>query len=112
MKQVIVLRSDLDMSEGKKISQACHASLGAYRNADDSVSNRWEAEGATKITVKVEGERELEERFKEARADKIPAYLVKDAGETELESGTVTALGLGPAPESKLDRITSDLELV
>lgn len=112
MKQVIVLRSDLDLSEGKRISQACHASLGAYKNAEEGSANRWEADGARKIVVNVEGERELQERFKRARAENIPAYLVKDAGETEVETGTVTALGLGPAPESKLDKITSDLDLV
>ncbi|MFB6294846.1 MAG: peptidyl-tRNA hydrolase Pth2 [Candidatus Nanohaloarchaea archaeon] len=112
MKQVIVVRSDIDMSDGKKIAQACHASLGAYRNADDADANRWEADGGTKAVVKADGEEELEQLFKEARSRNVPAYLVTDAGETELDPGTVTALGVGPANDDEVDGITGDLSLI
>lgn len=112
MKQVIVVRTDIDMSTGKMVAQACHASLGAYRTADESVANQWEADGGMKAVVTVESEDELEQRFKEARSKNIPAYLVTDAGETELEPGTVTALGVGPANANLVDDITGDLPLI
>ncbi|MDY6762057.1 MAG: peptidyl-tRNA hydrolase Pth2 [Candidatus Nanohaloarchaea archaeon] len=111
MKQVIALRSDIDMSDGKKIAQACHASLGAYRTATDSHANQWEADGSKKAVVTAEKE-ELEQRFKEAQSQNIPAFLVTDAGETELEPGTVTALGIGPADDQTVDSITGDLSLL
>ncbi len=112
MKQVIAIRTDIGMSQGKTIAQACHASLGAYRNADETVANQWEADGGKKAVVKVDSEEELEQRFKEARSKNVPAFLVTDAGETELEPGTVTALGVGPANDGIVDDITGDLPLV
>jgi len=35
LKQVIVLRTDVGMSTGKMIAQACHASLKSYKKASD-----------------------------------------------------------------------------
>lgn len=112
MKQVIVLRTDLDMSEGKRIAQACHASLGAYKNAETVDQNRWETEGGKKVAVKADGEDELMELFKTARSMNISAYVVKDAGETELSPGTVTALGIGPDEDGQVDKVTKDLSLI
>lgn len=112
MKQVIAVRTDVEMSAGKKMVQACHASLGAYRNADGSVAERWVANGAKKAVVKVDSEEELEQRFRKARSTGLPAYLVKDAGETELEPGTVTALGVGPGNDGDVDDVTGNLKLV
>ncbi len=112
MKQVIVLRTDLDMSRGKLVAQACHASLGAYRNVDESVRSQWEAEGATKIAVKATGEDQIMELFKQARSMNIGAYVVKDAGETELSPGTVTALGVGPDTGETVDKVTKELPLL
>lgn len=112
MKQVIVLRTDIGMSNGKMIAQACHASVGSYRNADSGARNDWETSGAKKVALKAEGEDALMDLFKQARAHGIPGYVVKDAGETELEPGTVTALGLGPASDETVDKVTKELQLL
>ncbi|MCJ7478584.1 MAG: peptidyl-tRNA hydrolase Pth2 [Candidatus Nanohaloarchaeota archaeon QJJ-7] len=112
MKQIIAIRKDINMSEGKRVAQACHASLGAYNNSADSAKNLWEADGAKKIAVGIDGEKELKEKFKNAKIEDLPAYIVRDAGETELEEGTVTALGIGPAEDETVDRITEDLPLL
>lgn len=109
---MIVLRTDLGMSKGKLIAQACHASLGAYKNADGMKQDRWETDGATKIAVKGESEKQLMELFKQARSMDISAYIVKDAGETELEPGTVTALGVGPDESETVDKVTKELPLM
>jgi PTH2 family peptidyl-tRNA hydrolase len=111
-KQVIVLRRDLEISEGKKCVQSAHASLGAYEKADEEIIKKWNSEGQKKVVLEVDSEKDILELFKKAKKEKIPCFLVKDAGLTEVEPGTITALGLGPEEEEKLDKITGGLRLL
>ncbi|MFB6199713.1 MAG: peptidyl-tRNA hydrolase Pth2 [Candidatus Nanohaloarchaea archaeon] len=110
-KQVIVLDEGLEMSKGKMIAQACHASLKAYKKAETDSVEQWERSGSKKVALKLGG-RSLEDLYTQARNKKISAAMVKDAGETELKPGTKTALAIGPAEESKIDEITGELELI
>jgi len=110
-KQAIVVRQDLEMSTGKMIAQACHASLKAYKKADSDEVADWESGGSKKVIL-APGQESLEDIFNQAKRNKIPAALVKDAGLTEVEPGTKTAVGIGPAEESKIDNITGHLKLV
>ncbi|MFB6145116.1 MAG: peptidyl-tRNA hydrolase Pth2 [Candidatus Nanohaloarchaea archaeon] len=111
LKQAIVIREDLEISKGKAIAQACHASLGAYKKASKSERSEWESKGSKKVVL-YSGDSALEDLLMQTKRNKIPAYLVKDAGRTELEPGTKTALGIGPSEESKIDSITGQLRLV
>ncbi len=110
-KQALVLRTDLGMSTGKLISQACHASLKAYKKASSEERSEWESGGQKKVVLDI-GDDDLLERFQRAKRNDVPAALVKDAGLTEIEPGTETAIGIGPADESKIDSITGDLKLL
>jgi len=113
-KQVIVLRSDLNMSCGKAAAQACHASVTASEEARKKHPSWWKAwmrEGQRKIVLKVDSEDELLEKEKEAKEAGIPSALISDMGLTELPPGTITALGIGPAPEWVIDKITGSLPL-
>lgn len=115
MKQAIVIRSDLGMGKGKLAAQAAHASLSAAEIASESRSDwydDWKAEGQKKVVLKVGSESELHELHKMARRAKIPAALVEDRGLTQVEPGTVTCLGMGPAPDDEVDRITGKLKLL
>ena len=112
MKQVIAVRTDLGMGDGKLAAQVAHASLNAYENAPDSDAEDWNRTGATKVVVSVGGEDELVELERQARAAKLPHALVRDAGRTQVESGTATALGVGPAPAEDVDAVTGDLKLL
>jgi len=111
-KQVIILRSDLKMSTGKKCVQSSHASLGAYKKTDKKIIDKWQSEGQKKVVVKVNSEKELLEYFNKIKKEKIPCFLVEDAGLTELKPGTITALGIGPEEEEELDKITGKLKLL
>jgi len=110
-KQVIIIRNDLGMTTGKKCVQCCHASLGAYKKASKSIIKKWESEGQKKVVLEVNSKKELLNLFERAKKEKIPCFLVEDAGLTELKPGTVTALGIGPEDEKKLDKISGSLKL-
>lgn len=112
MKQVMVIRTDLKMGKGKIAAQSCHASLGAYKRADKNIIRKWESEGEKKVVVKVGSLRELYEIYEMVKNTDIPSYLVQDAGRTELPSGTVTCLGIGPDEDEKIDKITDELKLL
>lgn len=111
MKQAIVVRTDLDMGVGKLAAQVAHASLNAYEEADAETRGEWRSTGQTKVVLQIGSESELLELADTARRDGLPVSVVRDAGRTQLESGTVTTLGIGPADEDVLDRITGELSL-
>lgn len=111
LKQAIVVRDDIGMSRGKMVAQACHASLGAYREASSEQRQEWSEGGAKKVVLDA-GDRELVEILEAARRRGLPAFMVEDAGMTELEPGTKTAVGIGPAGEDKIDTVTGGLELI
>jgi peptidyl-tRNA hydrolase, PTH2 family len=112
MKQVIVMRADLNMSRGKIAAQACHGSLGAYKKADLNVLRKWELEGEKKVVLKVNNLEELFEIYELVKATNMPLFLVYDAGHTELPRSTITCLGIGPDEDEKIDKITQDLKLL
>lgn len=100
------------MGKGKQITHAIHAAVGALRLVDDEIVGKWESEGAKKVTLKIDGVNELLEIYKVAKGRKIPCFLVRDAGLTQLKKGTITALGIGPDDEKKIDKITGKLKLL
>jgi PTH2 family peptidyl-tRNA hydrolase len=112
MKQAILIRTDLKMDKGKIASQCSHASVGAYLKAREHDKKKWKKEGMKKIVLKVSSEKELKDFYKLAKKEKLPCDLIRDAGLTQIEPGTITALGIGPADDKKIDKITSKLKLL
>jgi len=114
-KQVIAFRSDLKMGKGKIAAQAGHAAVSAAEEARKHFKEWWKAwlrEGQCKIAVKVESEKELLKLERQAKELAIPCALIVDRGLTEVPPGTITCLGIGPAPIEKVDKMTSVLPLL
>ncbi|MEM1583294.1 MAG: peptidyl-tRNA hydrolase Pth2 [Nitrososphaerota archaeon] len=114
-KQAVVVRSDLKMSIGKTAVQVAHASVSSAeecRRMNVEWYNQWLIEGQKKIVLKVQNLDELLKLYDRARSMKLPVALIEDAGLTELEPGTITAIGIGPAPSEQVDKITGDLSLL
>jgi PTH2 family peptidyl-tRNA hydrolase len=114
IKQAIIIRSDLGMGKGKLAGQCAHASVSAYdiaRARDPETSREWEEEGQKKIVLKVGSEGELLELYERMKRE-IPCALIRDAGKTQLEPGTVTCFGAGPAEEAKIDKYAKGLKLL
>lgn len=111
MKQAIVARTDIGMGQGKLAAQVAHASLSAYEKADSQLRNQWKQGGQKKVVLKGTSERQLHELAEIADRDGIPNAIIRDAGHTQLEPGTVTALAVGPAGDDRVDSVTGELSL-
>lgn len=115
MKQVIAIRADLGMSRGKLAVQVAHASVMAALEAMKRKREwfeEWLSTNQKKVVVKVNGERELLEVYERAIGLGLPTSIVRDAGLTELPPGTLTAVGIGPAPDAEVDKVTGGLKLL
>ncbi|KAK9436652.1 peptidyl-tRNA hydrolase 2 [Metarhizium brunneum] len=119
-KLVLVVRTDLGMTKGKMAAQCSHATLACYkalaRSAPDSAERkllqRWEKRGQAKIAVQVKSEAELMDLRRKALDAGLTAEVIQDAGRTQIDPGSVTVLGVGPAPKSAVDKITGHLKLL
>ena len=114
IKQVIVVRTDLDMGKGKIASQVGHACvLGAehVRKSNPEWFSEWWV-GQEKVVLKVANLKELEQVKQDAIELNIPWSEVTDAGHTQIAPGTTTCISIGPASEESIDKITGDLKLL
>jgi len=114
-KMVIVVRTDLGMSVGKMVAQACHAAVMASEKSKKTRTKhwrRWLDTGGKKVALGAESLEELEALALQAEKLDIVNELVQDAGHTEVPPGTVTCLGLGPDQAMKIDSVTGDLPLL
>ena len=114
IKQVIVVRTDLEMGKGKIAAQVGHACVLGSENVRKSHPDWFKAwwQGQEKIVLKVPGPKELEEVKKHAMDLDLPWSEVTDAGHTQIAPGTTTCISLGPAPEEMINKVTSNLKLL
>lgn len=113
-KQVIILRSDLGMGKGKLCAQCAHASIESFlksKSKNSTLTQEWLDSGMPKVVLKIDNEKELIALFERAKRE-VPACLITDAGRTQIEPGSKTAVGLGPFDEKVLDRYTGHLKLL
>lgn len=111
-KQAIVLRSDLGMGRGKLVAQGSHASLSAYLHAGTVAKKAWELGGQKKIVLKAGSEKELLEYYVMCKDVGLEPALIRDAGHTQVPSGTITGFGVGPAEDKKIDSVLGKLKLL
>lgn len=130
VKQVIVVRKDLNMRKGKMIAQSCHASMKVFFDRMEYVGKNkrgleeysskvsqemkeWKDGAFTKIVVYVNSEEELDDLATLASVAGIPYALITDNGNTEFHGvPTKTALAIGPDESEAIDVITGNLPLL
>lgn len=126
IKQVIILRKDLNMRKGKMVAQGAHASMKVFFDklvsdkSDNSLvinpitqaEKEWIYGRFTKITVSVNSEQELLEIYEKAKNKNLPVSLILDAGLTEFKEPTYTAVAIGPADSEVINTITGHLPLL
>lgn len=129
IKQIIVMRKDLNMRKGKMCAQAAHASMAVllkagHLNLIPGVEGRfemavfgpwreWLGGAFTKICVSVDSEAELDAVYEAARQAFLPCALITDSGATEFGGiPTKTCCAIGPAKAEDLQPITGHLKLL
>lgn len=142
IKQVIVVRKDLNMRKGKLAAQSAHASLKVFldrmhrapdKKIEHDFTEEWQQNfdtsftpamlewldwregkpGFTKIVVGCNSEEELFEVEKQAKEAGIIHALIKDNGVTEFHGvQTPTCICLGPDEADKIDVITGKFSLL
>ena len=128
IKQVIVIRKDINMRRGKEIAQGSHASMafltrrlskaGEFDNGQihqiplTGVELAWLDGMFTKVCLQVDSEEQLLEIYEKAKANFLEVHLVTDAGKTEFKGvPTNTCLAIGPDFSVKIDLVTGHLKL-
>ena len=112
MKQVIVVNEVLKLPRGKLAAQVAHAAVGAFLEASPKSQRRWLENGMPKVVLHCDSESTLNELELLANQAGLRAMLIRDAGHTVVEAGTITCLGIGPAEIEAIDRLTGAMKLV
>jgi PTH2 family peptidyl-tRNA hydrolase len=140
IKQVIIIRKDLNMRKGKMIAQGSHASMAVIFNymkpnylhpvtdpglqrfhfdidlPHDEIGEEmktWMTGMFKKIVVGVDSLAEMVEIYQQAKALGLPCSLIEDKGLTEFGGQiTITACAIGPCASEKIDPLTGKLSLL
>ena len=125
VKQVIVMRKDLNMSKGKMVTQGAHASIAFLTNKmKDNLSNpealwwvnlsqaekEWVYGTFFKVCVGVDSEKELLDIGYNAVMIGLSVKYIEET--TGFDKPTVTCLAIGPDYSSKIDPVTKHLKLL
>lgn len=114
-KMVCVVNQSLKMGKGKIAAQVGHGAVMATMKAgvEKPINlEQWFTTGQKKVCLKGTDAEHLLELEKQAKAAGILTTLVHDAGHTQIPSGSLTVLALGPEIEATLEAITGELKLL
>lgn len=112
MKQVLIVNMQLLLPPGKLAAQVAHAAVGALLSAAPEAQRAWLAVGMPKIVLRASTATDLQALYAQAQAAGLPCLLIEDAGKTVVPAGTITCLGIGPAPATAINAITGALPLL
>ncbi len=107
----LVVRVDLGMTKGKIVAQCGHAVQGLLLESPKAVLHKYIHGSSAKIALRINGLAEMDNIINKCILNKIPYHQVIDAGLTQVQPGTSTALGIGPVRRDAYDFI-KDLKLL
>ncbi len=111
-KQVILVRSDLEMGKGKIAAQVAHAAVDASLKAPSALLKAWRTQGMPKIVLKVNSLAELHKHKAMAEDLGLATAVITDAGHTQVEPGSVTCMAIGPGKEEEINLVVGKLKLL
>ena len=107
----LIVRTDLDMSRGKIVAQAAHAAVEvALKARGTAMFERWRQAGSRKISL-IAPDLDTLDDISSKCAHGIVSHMVKDAGHTEIPTGTVTVLGI-LGPRHSIDLLIAHFDLL
>ena len=111
---VIVTRKDLQLSKGNLQHRSATLSWNVHSKQIELFkdSRKLQERRVEKDSGRGKDVDEMKRLYGAISSVGIVCHLVKDAGHTEIPPGTVTVLGIGPAPRDSVDAFTGDLQLV
>lgn len=135
VKQIIVVREDLNMSRGKIASQVAHASMKvlvdamsksigltneveeynlSFRDSEnDKELKEWLNGSFTKIVVYVKNEEKLMQLYEKVQKAGLRVSLIIDNGNTEFGGvKTKTCIAIGPHSAERIDPFTKKYPLL
>lgn len=130
VKQIIVVRKDLNMRKGKMCAQVAHASFKVFLDLSNiqrlpssttvkfttranSAWEEWLTGQFTKVVVSCDSDDELMGIHQDALNHDLPCSMIVDSGKTEFNGvPTKTCVAIGPAEAEEIDKITGHLKLI
>ncbi|PWN19645.1 peptidyl-tRNA hydrolase II [Microstroma glucosiphilum] len=121
---VLLVRDDLKMDRGKIAVQCSHAALLLYTLPSSSTASltsplsrdvarwrsAWQAEGHPALPLRIPDLHSMHALALEAQQRGVPTAIVRDAGRTQVQRGSETVLGIGPAEGRVMDEICGHLD--
>lgn len=115
-KMALIARTDIGMGKGKAAAQCAHAAVGCYKKASQRAPRllqAWEYVGQPKVVLKpdIPGEETILHLAEKAGKLGLVTCVIRDAGHTQLESGTITVVGIGPGSSEVINNVVGHLKL-
>lgn len=121
-----IIRDDLEMTDGKRLSQSGHAftdSLASCKETHPEIYEKYRSwsdknsrNGGAKVAMKSRNESQLIIAFNLARKAGLPCSIVVDKGHIMLPhfdgSPIITALGIGPCSQEEALKITKRFQCI
>jgi len=115
VKLILIINNGLKMGKGKIAAQAGHASVQATLKAGEKnplTLQAWLSSGQKKVCLKGDDADQLLALEKQAKEAGLLTSKIHDAGHTQIPSGSLTVLAIGPCQDDSVEKITGTLKLL
>ena len=115
VKLILIINNGLKMGKGKIAAQAGHASVQATLKAGEKnplALQAWLSSGQKKVCLKGDDADHLLALEKQAKEAGLLTSKIHDAGHTQIPSGSLTVLAIGPCQDDLVEKITGNLKLL
>lgn len=123
LKQVIIIRRDLKMRQGKAVAQGGHSSSEFMRQMIldhlengapielSEVEMLWMKNGTRKVCLRTDSQEQFDDIVAGARKAGLRCHVITDSGATEFHGvKTITTVAIGPHYDCVIDPITGHLD--